>query len=446
MTSFTEKREGYKKTELGWIPEDWDVSKLENLGELKNGINKIKEDFGQGYPFVNLMDVFGKAQVVNQNFGLVNASEKDLKDFNLLKGDVLFVRSSVKPTGVGLTSIVVEDLENTIFSGFLIRFRGSRKILADTYKKYCFHEAGFRQRLIAKSTVSANTNINQQSLRNLLIIIPPLSEQQKIAAILSTVDEKIDAIDTEINAIKKLKKALMRQLLTRGIGHTEFKETELGWIPKEWEVKKLIDIASKEKGNIRRGPFGGSIKKSDFIDSGYKIYEQKNVIRNNLTLGNYYINEDKFQELSDFEIKENDFLISGAGTIGKIILVKNPFKPGIINQALVRLRLDMTLIDNNFFKHQFESDNMQKKIIDNTQGGAMKNLVSMDEFKKIIFILPSLSEQQKIADILSTVDEKLDILREKKETYQTLKKGLMQQLLTGAIRVTHVHLNAEIRD
>ncbi len=212
-----------------------------------------------------------------------------------------------------------------------------------------------------------------------------------------------------------------------------YKKTELGWLPEDWELKKLMEFTSKERGNIKRGPFGSSIKKADFVESGYKIYEQKNVIKNNLSLGNYYINEEKFQELSDFEILENDFLISGAGTIGRIILVKKPFEPGIFNQALVRVRLDKSIIDNKFFKYQFESENMQRKIVDNTQGGAMKNLVSMNEFKKVKFLLPPLSEQRKIADILSTVDEKLDVIDAGIRETETLKKGLMRLLLTRGI-------------
>ncbi|HBB5019488.1 TPA: hypothetical protein KBP40_004505, partial [Escherichia coli] len=115
---------GYKQTEVGVIPEDWVIEKLGVIGKFKNGINKSADDFGYGYPFVNLMDVFGKPEIIgDEHFGLINSTELDKKEYSLVQGDVLFIRSSVKPSGVGLTTVVMSDLMDTVYSGFLIRFR-----------------------------------------------------------------------------------------------------------------------------------------------------------------------------------------------------------------------------------------------------------------------------------------------------------------------------------
>jgi type I restriction enzyme S subunit len=113
---------GYKQTDVGVIPEDWEVKSLGELGHFKNGINKGKQDFGHGFPFVNLMDVFGVPKVsAEANFGLVNSSVAERNLYELRGGDVLFVRSSVKPEGVGLTTLIPEDFPDTVFGGFLIR-------------------------------------------------------------------------------------------------------------------------------------------------------------------------------------------------------------------------------------------------------------------------------------------------------------------------------------
>jgi len=191
---------------------EWEEFPLSALGEFKNGINKSKEDFGFGYPFVNLMDVFGKPSIKNEDFGLVNVSENEINSYNLLKGDVIFIRSSVKLEGVGETSVVLEDLKNTVYSGFLIRFREYQNKLDLLYKKYCFHHVEFRNQLLSVSTTSANTNINQESLNQLVLRIPSLPEQTKIANFLTAIDDKITHNQTQLDAMKQYKSGLLQQM------------------------------------------------------------------------------------------------------------------------------------------------------------------------------------------------------------------------------------------
>lgn len=191
---------------------DWEEKTLGDLGQFKNGLNKGKEDFGFGKPFVNLQDVFGQQTLgTPNNFGLVNANDKDIKTYQLLKGDVIFIRSSVKKSGVGETALVSEDLVDTVYSGFLIRFR-SKPCLIDGFKKYCFWDQKFRNRLITLSTTSANTNINQESLSQLAIQYPSQEEQTKIAKFLSAIDQKIELANTELDKAKEWKKGLLQQM------------------------------------------------------------------------------------------------------------------------------------------------------------------------------------------------------------------------------------------
>ena len=205
------KQEIRFKDENGKNYPDWRKWRLKDLGEFKNGINKSKSDFGKGYPFINLMDVFGKNTVSNLELGLVNVSENERKLYNIQYGDILFVRSSVKREGVGLTSLILRDFENTVYSGFLIRFRPISELNLD-YKKYCFHNPVFRRKLIALSTTSANTNINQESLSQLNMDIPCIKEQVKIANFLSAIDDKIDLVATEIDKTKQFKQGLLQQM------------------------------------------------------------------------------------------------------------------------------------------------------------------------------------------------------------------------------------------
>ena len=135
----TQTQNGYKKTAIGVIPMDWNVKRLSQIGELKNGINKDKDQFGFGFPLINLNDVFEINTDHDKDFSLVNSNEKERKDYSLNKGDVLFVRSSVKATGVGLTCTILKDIKDAVYSGFIIRFRDNH-YLDLNYKVHCFFE------------------------------------------------------------------------------------------------------------------------------------------------------------------------------------------------------------------------------------------------------------------------------------------------------------------
>lgn len=215
---------------------------------------------------------------------------------------------------------------------------------------------------------------------------------------------------------------------------TKFKQTEVGMIPWDWEVKSLEKVCMD--GGIVRGPFGGSLKKEMFISSGYKVYEQKNAIYKNIELGQYFVDASKYREMSRFSIRAGDFIVSCSGTIGKIYRIPERAPEGIINQALLKLTVNEREINSSYFIIYFESDRFQSDIIDDTQGGAMKNLVGMDKFKRSIFAIPpTIEEQQRIANAFSDVDSLINNLEKLIAKKKNIKQGAMQQLLTGRKRL-----------
>ncbi|MFC0878037.1 restriction endonuclease subunit S [Saccharicrinis sp. FJH2] len=201
-----------KESKYGLIPESWELKTLNDLGVFKNGINKDKNDFGFGNPFVNLLDIFGNKEIGNREFGKVNVTASELKQFDLKKGDILFVRSSVKPSGVGLTTLVIEDLPDTVYSGFIIRFRPLNNSLNHLYKKYCFYEERFRYSLLRRSTISANTNINQESLNKLMIPLPPDTEQEEFSRIMNRFERIQLQVESKIASSKALQRSLINQI------------------------------------------------------------------------------------------------------------------------------------------------------------------------------------------------------------------------------------------
>lgn len=202
---------------------------------------------------------------------------------------------------------------------------------------------------------------------------------------------------------------------------------------KKWQSVTLSDIIKKEKNAIKRGPWGSSLKKEFFVKDGYKVYEQQNAIYNDFEYGKYYIDDKKFNELKDFEVKSGDCIVSCSGTIGKISVVPSNAKKGIINQALLKISLDSQIIDTKFFIFLFQSSLIQNLFRVLSQGVAIKNVVSLKELKQIPIELPPLPEQQKISSILSNVDALINKIQNEIVFTIKLRTGLMQKLLTKGI-------------
>lgn len=190
---------------------EWKQCKLGELGSLKNGMNFSKDAMDKGFPFVNLQNIFGKNTINEHDLGKAEASQKQLKEYNLIKGDVLFVRSSVKLEGVGETALVAESLENTTFSGFIIRFR-DEEYMDNNFKRFVFTTKKIRNQIMSQATNSANKNISQPVLSNLNIELPDLEEQEKIGQYFSQFDHLITLHQRKLEKLRSIKKAFLEKM------------------------------------------------------------------------------------------------------------------------------------------------------------------------------------------------------------------------------------------
>lgn len=191
----------------------WEQRKLGELGTLKNGMNFSKEAMGKGYPFVNLQNIFGNNVIDISKLGLAMASSTQLKEYSLQKGDVLFVRSSVKLEGVGEAALVSENLENTTYSGFIIRFHDQAG-MDDNFKRFIFRTSSVRQQIMSQATDSANKNISQQVLSNIKIMIPEKAEQEIVGQYFSNLFTLITLHQRKCEKYKMIKQGMMEDLLT----------------------------------------------------------------------------------------------------------------------------------------------------------------------------------------------------------------------------------------
>ena len=239
------------------MPKTWEQRKLGDLGSLKNGMNFSKDAMGHGYAFVNLQNIFGNNVVDVKNLGLAEASEKQLLEYSLQKGDVLFVRSSVKLEGVGEAALVAETLENTTYSGFIIRFRDEYGLNND-FKKFVFATKKVRDQIMSQATNSANKNISQSALENLTFEIPSKDEQKQIGEYFSNLDHLItlhqrkDIMSNRISRIYKSHFIVEDRMLKIIFGNCEeaiyntavyFKNTyQDDWITDELSIRMIEDV------------------------------------------------------------------------------------------------------------------------------------------------------------------------------------------------------------
>jgi type I restriction enzyme S subunit len=304
-----------------------------------------------------------------------------------------------------------------------------------------------QSKIARRITGSAQPGLNSQFVDAVHLAFPTdRDEQHWIAEVLATVDETIEQTEALIAKTKKIKAGLMHDLFTRGVtadGQLRppredapqlYKESPLGWIPKEWELVGLVHYLDDSAG-IKPGPFGSSLKKESYSQAGYRVYGQEQVIAGSLTVGNYYVDEHKYSELRAFAVADGDVLMSLVGTIGHVIVVRPPFEPGIINPRLVRFRPDRNKVHPEFLKFLLMTSGARHQMEALAGGGTMP-VINGKVARRLRVPLIKRDEQMLIFGTIQAIDLCLGITSESLSKLTQLKAGLMDDLLNGRVIVS----------
>ncbi|HCR3034690.1 TPA: restriction endonuclease subunit S, partial [Escherichia coli] len=196
------------------VPKGWEKNSLDSLFEFKNGLNTEKEQYGNGYKFVNVMDVFRNDILTESKIiGRVQVTDKQLEGYQLKYGDVLFNRTSETFDEIAIAAIYLDNAIAT-FGGFVIRARPKGNQIDPAYSVFLFQSKSYRSQVVKLGQGAIRANIGQKDLARVCILVPPLAEQKKIAQILSTWGKAIAVTEKLLVNSQKQKKALMQQLLT----------------------------------------------------------------------------------------------------------------------------------------------------------------------------------------------------------------------------------------
>ena len=202
-------------------------------------------------------------------------------------------------------------------------------------------------------------------------------------------------------------------------------------LPDSWVNVEWSDITALD--GFRRGPFGGNLKKSCFVEEGYSVYEQYSPINDDCTTFRYFIDEEKYSELSGFHVNQGDFLISCSGTMGRITHVPIGAPSGVINQALLRIRLQDQFILPDYFLKLFRSPLIQNSVLNKTVGGAIQNLAAVKELKTIPLPIAPLSEQKRIVEKLDSLLAQVDTIQQRLNNLPNIIKRFRQSVLAAAV-------------
>ncbi|MBI4302875.1 MAG: restriction endonuclease subunit S [Chloroflexi bacterium] len=213
-----------------------------------------------------------------------------------------------------------------------------------------------------------------------------------------------------------------------------YKQTEVGVIPEDWEVAALDSLGRPGRPAIKAGPFGSSITKNTYVEEGYKVYGQEQVIRGDYLYGDYYISRDRYDELRSCAVQPGDILLSLVGTAGRVLVIPPGAPAGIINPRLIRFSFDQRVIVSAYFRFLFETQAYQAVLARIAQGGTM-GVLNAGLLRTIRIALPPLPEQTAIAAALSDADALINNLKRLIAKKRSIKQGAMQQLLTGKKRL-----------
>ena len=274
---------------------------------------------------------------------------------------------------------------------------------------------------IAGTTVK---HLSTKHLRNLEFPLPPLPEQNKIAAILSSVDDAIQATQAVIDQTRRVKQGLLQQLLTRGIGHGNFKEKEINVFPKGWKWVNLGDVTNESK---RRND--GSFSDNDL----YAVTKINGIIPMRERVRGK--NLDRCKVVIPTAFAYNPMRLN----IGSIAQWGGD-KPVIVSPDYIVFECDSSKI-NSFYLNYIRKSHAWTQFMDNAGNGSVRIRIYYRNLADFQFLLPPLLEQKQIVTILKRFDEVLKVEQEKLEQTLILKRGLMQDLLTGRVRVIPDEVN-----
>jgi type I restriction enzyme S subunit len=406
--------------DFGPAPTGWEIVRLGDYYDFQNGVNADAKAYGQGVPFANVLEVITHSHMsVGDIPGLVTLPQDAIRIFQVRRGDILFNRTSETQEEVGLTSVYLDDAE-TVFGGFVIRGRSKNGSFDPMYAGYAFRSPFVRSQIIVKGQGAVRANVGQADLKTVFALKPPPKEQKAIAQALSDADALIESLESLIAKKRAIKQGAMQVLLSG--------RKRLASFTGAWKTQELKDICIKIQDGTHFSPkLGGS---------DYLYVTSRNLGRGMLDLTSVETisAEEHTKIYARCDARKGDLLLTKDGANTGNAAINSIDEPISLLSSVAMLRFDPKRHNAEFYLQQILSDAGQKQIKDMMSGNAITRL-TLAKIKALRFHVPQLDEQDHIAMTLSEIDEELQTLARRLAKARLIKQGMMQELLTGRIRL-----------
>jgi type I restriction enzyme, S subunit len=407
------------------IPKTWKRISIKNYVKSSN-----EKGTPNQHPYIEIGDVD------------LDTKQYEITDNNSVLGCKIakkneIIISRVRPTR-GAISMIRED-KIFVSSAFTTISSINLQQLSTNYLFYTLSVESFFKYLGTMEVGSSYPSCREKDILEYQICLPTLPEQEKIVSILSNIDNTIQKTNQIIKQTQHLKNGMMQKLFRRGIGHDKFKKVEWRYgkeieIPEEWHIVTVKDVI-KNNTDVRTGPFGSHLLNHELVDEGIQVIYPEDIVNHRISDSvKKCITPEKYEELKRYLVKSQDVVISLMGTIGQMGLVGKDVGKAIISKHILKISFDPKKFNSEFFCLMFDYAPINNQLHTLSQGQVMKGL-NTKIIKEIRFPAPKLNEQNQIASILSNIDTQIQKEKLHKSNLEQLKKGLMQKLLTGQIRV-----------
>ena len=418
------------------VPDGWQSVRLGDVADIAfSGVDKKTVKGEVPVELCNYTDVFYNRRIrPGMGFMAATASPVECQRYALRKGDVLFTKDSETPEEIGIPSYVVEDMPNVLCGYHLGLARPANGTVNGAFlARTLASEASAREFARIANGVT-RFGLTLDATRSLPILLPPLTEQQAIAAVLDSIDEAIEDTEAVITATERLRDALLHELLTRGVPgwHTQWKDVPgIGTIPASWEVVRLGDVAVVKGG--KRLPKGTSFADGDTGLPYIRVVDFQN--RTVKTSDIKFLLPEVHKSISRYTISSSDVYISIAGTIGLVGTIPTHFDGANLTENAAKIAIDSQgKLSHHFLSSYLGSFWCQSQIKERINALGQPKL-ALERIRTIQVPLPPFSEQQTIAGLLDGVDGAVEPMREERNGLLSLKASASDALLTGRVRV-----------